>query len=196
MNLQNPSVYIVVLFVVQQIDFSVPDPQPQAVTSPTVSFFDAFPTVINDEQYLLSGIDFEAIGGLYGQTDTDLQYSDLIQRIDPSDDSLLNTPVFASSVEVFEWQNRYYASFQLSDDGNTTDAAGEIWVSSLFDDDRRDDNVLYRVSDSSPALRSDPEFYIGSDNVWVFYVSRPLGDEPAVYELHRASTDLTPRRIR
>jgi hypothetical protein len=60
---------------------------------------------------------------------------------------------------------------------------GEIWLTGLLEE-----SLLRRISGPETMVRADPEFYIGTSQVWVFYVAKPVGT--IGWELHRAATGL------
>ncbi len=166
---------------IKQFDVSQPEQEPIPITADQFDHMDEFPAVIAGERYLIGGINNEAIGKLYERPPGSEVYAP-IQTIEPAA-TLLMTPTSAVGFETFVWEGQAYASYQIRNDSRSILARtepGEVWVTSLFDD-----SFSQRVSSAEPLVRADPEFYLGTSDVWVFYHAKPTSGN-GVWELRRA----------
>jgi hypothetical protein len=169
---------------IKQMDVSQPDSEPIVITDDGYDHIDEFPAILFGERYLIGGVNNEPVGVLYRRPPGSEIYEPL-QVISPSATSLV-TPTTALSFEAFHWEGKAYASFQIRDNSSAILARtepGEIWLTSLLDE-----SVLRRISEPTTMVRADPEFFIGSSQVWVYYVAKPEGSSR--WELHRAATGL------
>jgi hypothetical protein len=172
---------------IKQVDVTQPGSEPVVITDDGYDHIDEFPAVISGERYLIGGINNEAVGMLYRRPPGGEIYEPT-QVISPVGTDLV-TPTSALSFEAFTWEGKAYASFQIRDNSSGVLARtepGEIWLTSLLDG-----SLLRRISDPRTMVRADPEFYIGTSQVWVFYVAKPVGSTK--WELHRAATGLVRR---
>jgi hypothetical protein len=171
---------------IAQFDVSQPELGSVPITDDEFDHIDAFPALIGGERLLISGVNNEARGMVFRRPPGSDIFAPLREiRIT---DSRLITPTSALSFEAFEWEGVGYASFQIRNDSRTVidrDEPGEVWVASLLDD-----SILRRVSGPEQFVRTDPEFFVGRSQVWVFYNARPP-DAPALWQLRRARTGLT-----
>lgn len=156
---------------------------------------DDFPFQFQGRLYTAGGLNYTTLFGVH-------RWDDVLQRFEPQQvrsitNSQLFQPAVTSSMEPFVWNNAVYsASLVLSDTAYTPTpfgpigaVPGEIWLHSLLADGGVPDSSLNLIVHPSTRLvRSDPEYYIGTDSVWIFYYGKPVG--PGVQQLHRCSTPL------
>lgn len=170
---------------IKQFDVSLPLHPPIAITDDEYDHIDDFPAIIFGDGYLIGGINNEPIGKLYKCPPASKIYEP-VQTIIPGPMDLV-MPTSALGFEVFTWEEKAFASFHVRDDSSDVldpKQPGEIWLTSLLND-----SVLRRISSPGTMVRADPEFYIGTSRVWVYYSAKPV-DGSGCWELHRAATGL------
>ena len=108
---------------------------------------------------------------------------------------------YYGSPEPLVLGGRSYLSVAVKDQpnfGGTTPTDSEIWIIGIEAGDGGGPGFARRCDDAAPGVfRSDPETYLGSDEVFVYYnvIDRSVGGGGA-YELWRARTGLTPEAPR
>ncbi len=169
---------------IMQYDVTRPHRGSVPITDDQYDHMDEFPFPMQGERYLIGGINNEAVGQMYQRPPGSEMY-EAIQRFVPYASDLL-TPTSAVGFESFEWEGEAYTSFQIRNASNSILArteAGEVWLSSLFDP-----SLMRRVSGPELFVRADPEFYLGTSQVWVYYHAKPVGG--GSWQLRRATTGL------
>ena len=174
---------------VRMLDLNQPNPAPQAVTNDPGDKVDPYSWFYNGEEILLPGIDGQAITRVYTRSSGDLWFH-AVDTIIPTD-SHLKKPALAQSNEPIVFQERAFTTYQVNEGGSsfwnvTFERPGEIWLSTLFQNPQQQ----WLLSDSTTS-KAEPEPFIGSTQVWVFYngiEGSSLGD--AKWRLYRAETPL------
>ncbi len=94
-----------------------------------------------------------------------------------------------SSPEAFAFRGRSFLSLQIENDDNEALQAGEIWVWGI---EEGPDRIAVRCDEGGgdPLRRSDPEFYVGENDVFVYY---NLINDSLLYEVWRGRTGLGKR---
>lgn len=92
-----------------------------------------------------------------------------------------------ASPEAFAFRGRSFVSLQIEADTNEAIQPAEIWLFGIDDDPAR--RITLRCDDARPGpiRRTDPEYYIGADDVFVFY---SVIDDDASYQLWRCKSGL------
>jgi hypothetical protein len=95
------------------------------------------------------------------------------------------------SPEAFTFRGRSYLSLQIQTPAGRYVKPGEVWVFGIDDEPGR--RIAIRCDDGSPdpVIRTDPEFYVGSDDVFIYYnvVTRDR-DKNLVWEMWRCRSGL------
>jgi len=166
---------------VKELDFAKPNPMPMTVAKPLPVLFDPFPFLYRGERYIVAGVNAKA-SGVVVKPGADGQYRDVIHRFEPRGSPLKN-PNNLASAEPFVWQGKVYSAFQVNEPGAPGTTSAEIWLTSLMDG-----SVLRRLSDDTPSQHADPEFFLGTSRVWIFYFAHPSNS--GRWQLRRADTGL------
>jgi hypothetical protein len=163
-----------------------------AITNDPHDKIDSFPAVFEENYYLFAGISRSKISFVYKNVRTDRLFS-IMEVIEPSD-STLREPCLAQSHEAFVFNTMLYTTYQLSDchSGSEFLTAREIWLSSL-----REPVQQWRLTRKSNDIKIEPEPFVGTSQVWVYYISSPEGSDPytARWALRRCETPLTIQEI-
>ena len=170
---------------INQYDVSRHDLAPVPITNDKLNHIDEMPTTITGERYLIGGINNEAFGKVYKRP-AGSEFYKPIQTITPVATDLI-TPTSALAFEPFMWEGKSFTSFQIQEPSSKpllSTAPGEIWLTSILED-----SVLRRLHGPEPMVRANPEFYIGTSKVWVFYQAKAVGDDN--WRLYRAETGLS-----
>lgn len=95
------------------------------------------------------------------------------------------TPATLTSFEPFTINsNRTYGAYQVySGGGIPGNTAGEIWLKGIFGEP-----LHVRLSQYEGDVAVDPEYVVGTKQVWVFYYGKPIGN--GFFNLHRCETPL------
>ncbi|MDX2128357.1 MAG: hypothetical protein SFU91_04905 [Chloroherpetonaceae bacterium] len=166
---------------IRSANFTTGSPVITDVTNDIYDHIDDFTAVMNNEKYLLGGINNSGEGRLYkfnGNLYTEQQ------SIKPTPQTFLNATT-CSSFEIFNWKGKYYALYQILDNNTSalpTGANQETWVCSLLETD-----VNFMVTPKTANVRLDPEFYLANEKLFIFYSARlPNGKR----ELRKAEINL------
>ncbi len=152
------------------------------VSNDPFDHLDDFPAVLNNQQYLLGGVNGTVTGAVYRQDPATGLFPTLRQFT--AQNTGLANPRTAASMEPFTWKGRSYATYIILDGGGTPGSfPAQVWLTSVTDD-----AVLRRVSGQETLNRLDPEVYLGNNLAWVFYYARPPAG--GNYELRRAELAL------
>ena len=176
---------------IREFDLGKPSPQPVAVTNDPSSKIDPFPFTFNGQDIVIAGIGATATSHVYQRQAGDTLLT-LQETIYPSASGLLN-PILAQSHERILFDGALYTAYQINEPGSdffdTTFAqTGEIWLSTVLQAGPRQ----WRVSAVDDLAKAEPEPYVGTSKVWVFYSALPKGADflSAKWSLHRAETPL------
>lgn len=151
------------------------------VTNDNYDHIDDFTAVMNNDKYLVGGINNSGEGRLYKYNGN--LYTET-KTIKPTPQTFTNATT-CSSFEIFYWKGKYYAVYQILDNNTSalpTGANQETWITSLLDN-----SINFMVTPKSANVRLDPEFYLGNDKLFVFYSSRLATGKR---ELRRAEINL------
>jgi len=165
----------------EQVDFTGASPLASRVAGISPQLLDPFPFLYQNERYVVAGINGGPIGGVY-RRDATGQYATEVIRLETVG-STLATPSNFASAEPFVARGKAYTAYQLNEPGAPGISNGEIWLTSLFDR-----TLSRRISALSPSRRADPEFFYGTNKVWIFYYARE--NETQKWRLRRADTGL------
>jgi hypothetical protein len=184
---------------VKEADLSGTIPQLRVVTGDPYGKVDPFPWTFQGTDLLLAGINGEALLHIYARPPGATMFT-LAESVRPTD-SQLDHPGLAQSAEGIVWDGQAYFAYQVN---NRPAGAsfwsiafgepGEIWLSTALQMPQRQ----WRVSEPSDAVKAEPEPYVGTSRVWVFYSAtpRPAGRASpmalvtATWRLRRAETPL------
>ena len=165
---------------IRSVDFSTGNPVYKDVTNDNYDHIDDFTAVMNNEKYLLGGINMSGEGRLYKFNGS--LYTE-VKTIKPIPQTFTNATT-CSSFEVFYWKGKYYAVYQILENNTSALPTGnqETWITSLLDNE-----VNFLVTPKTANVRLDPEFYLSNDKLFIFYSNRlPNGKR----ELRRAEVSL------
>jgi hypothetical protein len=165
----------------EQLDFTGGAPAASRVAGVSPQLLDPFPFLFQNDRYVIAGINAGPIGGVYRRDGTG-QYSVEVIRLETSG-SALTTPSNFASAEPFAYRGNAYTAYQLNEPGAPGTSNGEIWFTTVFDR-----TISRRISGSGTSRRADPEFFIGTSKVWIFYYARE--NETQKWRLRRAETGL------
>lgn len=175
----------------RELDVTVASPAPRVVTDDAYSKIDPYPWIFSGQDVLLAGIDGRATAHAYVRS-AGAQYFAFAEAITPPASALLS-PALAQSHEPLAWGGQAYSAYQVNDAGdsfwNTAFAnPGEIWLTTVLQSPQQQ----WRLSESTDAAKAEPETYVGTDRVWVFYSSAPRGANLTTtrWALRRADTPL------
>ncbi len=175
---------------VREFDPIQPNPAPQAVTNDAGDKVDPYSWLQDGREILISGMDAEARTHVYIRNPGETWFT-LAETILPPA-SALSHPALAQSNEPIVLNGKTYTVYQINEAGTSFwDVAfgnpGEIWLSTLFQSPQQQ----WLLTDSLTA-KAEPEPFIGSSKVWVFY-NVIEGDSPvtAVWHLYRAETPIS-----
>lgn len=175
----------------RELDVSVASPAVRAITSDAVNKIDPFSWLFGSQEVILAGIDGTATSHVYTRASGE-QYYTVAEVIVPSS-TLLASPALAQSHEPVEWGGQAYSAFQINDAGssfwNTAFASpGEIHLTTVLQSSQRQ----WRLSGNSELARAEPEPYVGTNRVWVFYSAAPVGADLTTtrWALRRADTPM------
>jgi len=167
------------------------DPGPFEVTSDSGSKIDPFPFTFENQDILLPGLDAQPTTAVYVR-DIGTQFFTLQETVTPGDTSLQN-PSLAQSNQPIEFDARSYTAFQINESGSDfLDTAfaqtGEIWLSTVLQSKQEQ----WRLSAVNDMAKAEPEPYVGSSKIWVFYSAAPEGSDllRATWTLRRAETPI------
>jgi hypothetical protein len=176
---------------IREFDLDKPSPQPIAITNDAFSKVDPFPFTFNGQDTVLAGINATATSHVY-QRPAGTTLLRLLQIIDPTA-SKLQTPALAQSHERILFDGALYTAYQINEEGSdffdtAFSQTGEIWLSTVLQAEPRQ----WRVSAVDDLAKAEPEPYVGTSKVWVFYSALPKGADflSAKWSLHRAETPL------
>jgi hypothetical protein len=169
---------------IKEVDFSTASPTTRWVTQEAYDHVDNFPAIFGGQRTMIGGVNTLAVGAFAARNVTDGYYTDT-RRIDITGQSALAQPQMACSFEPFEWQGMSYASFLALDGGRKPGSfPSEVWLTSLADS-----ATLRRLSGTETLNRMDPEYFLGTSAVWVFYYATKGGATPS-FSLYRSTTGL------
>jgi hypothetical protein len=97
--------------------------------------------------------------------------------------------IYITSPEPFTCGGRSYISFMAAQSGSGKDGLpAQIWVAGA----NPEDSLMWRVSDSTLAIRTDPEPVVFNDSAFVYY-THVLEDNPShlIYSVRKCDTGLT-----
>lgn len=174
---------------VRMLDLTQPNPTPMAVTSDPGDKIDPYPWFYNGQEILFAGMERKARTHVYARTPGEAQFR-LVETILPPASALAH-PALAQSNEAIVFHGRVYTAYQINEGGRsfwevTFARPGEIWLSTLFETTQQQ----WLLTDSL-AAKAEPEPYVGSGRVWVFY-NVIEGNNPltAIWHLYRADTPI------
>lgn len=166
---------------VEQLDFTTVPPAASRVVGVSQQLLDPFPFISANERYLIGGISAGPVGAVY-RRDASGQYTEQVNQIETSGSALITPSNFASA-EPFLYKGKVYTAYQLNEPGFPGSTNGEMWFTSVFDS-----SVRRRISAAGASRRADPEFFIGTNKVWILYYARQ--NETQNWQLRRADTGL------
>lgn len=180
------------LIQIVEFDLAESEPSPRLVTNDAATKSDAFGFAFGNQQVMLSGNDSVA-GATQVYTRTPPQQFFFPQETIVPEIGNLEPPLFAQSNEFIIFDERAYTAFQVNsreDDffGTTFQQTGEIWLATVLQESQQQ----WLLSQDTDAAKFEPEPFVGTERVWVFYSSAPKGSElrTATIELRRAATPL------
>ncbi len=108
--------------------------------------------------------------------------------LNPADEylpiSTLSSTLTLTSFEPFTiCGNKTYGAYQVYTGAIPGNTAGEIWLKGIYNDP-----MHIQISNFPGEVAVDPEYVIGTNQVWVFYYGKVIN--APVYNLHRCSTPL------
>lgn len=175
----------------REFDVSTASPAPRAVTDDPYSKIDPYPWIFASQELVLAGIDGTATSHAYVRA-SGAQYFSFAEAVTPPASQLLS-PALAQSHEPIAWVGQAYSAYQVNDAGdsfwNTAFAnPGEIWLTTVLQAPQRQ----WRLSENTDTAKAEPETYVGTSRVWVFYSSAPKGADLTAtrWALRRADTPL------
>lgn len=185
---------------VKEFDVDSPNTPPYFVTDDPSNKIDPWSMVFGNSELLLPGIDGTDTTNVY-QRDAGTTLFTRVEQITPPA-SLLVHPALAQSNQSILFDNRLYTTYQVNDQGvgfyGTITNTGEIWLSTVLQSPPTE--TQWRLSDTSDATvaslaKSEPEPYVGTSKVWVFYSAVPKGSNflTSIWALRRADTPLGKR---
>jgi hypothetical protein len=181
---------------VAEYDADRPDAGSVTVTDDTHVKIDPYGLRFQGTDYLLAGWDATARSGIYVRGDGEATFH-LLKALDPPP-SALTTPGLAQSHEPIVWADTLYSAYQINDrTGNFFTTAfsspGEIWLTPITGAA----SAPWRISGDETLVRAEPEPFIGTDQVWVFYSAADpasvSGVTTTTWQLRRATTPLVTR---
>jgi hypothetical protein len=179
---------------IREFDLDSSNPLPIAVTNDPSWKVDPFPFVSNGQHFAIAGINSTVTSHVY-QRQAGTTLFQLQETISPPASSL-TTPILAQSHERILFDGALYTAYQVNEPGSDfQDTAfsqtGEIWLSTVLQPNQRQ----WRVSQVNSLAKSEPEPYVGTSKVWIFYSALPRGADiyTAKWSLHRADTPLAKR---
>jgi hypothetical protein len=185
---------------VKEFDVDSPSTPPYFVTDDPSNKLDPWSMVFGDSELLLPGINGTDTTTVYQRNPGATLFSSVEQITPP--DSLLVHPALAQSNQSIIFDDRLYTTYQVNEKGlgfyDTITNTGEIWLSTMLQSPPTESQ--WRLSESSDATvtslaKSEPEPYIGTSKVWVFYSAVPNGSNftTSVWALRRADTPIGKR---
>ncbi|MUU78444.1 hypothetical protein [Winogradskyella endarachnes] len=154
----------------------------------------SFLNTANGNQYFISGIDATSTAYIYKRTAFNTMFVQH-ESVTPLSENL-ETPALNQSHEPFTFNNQLYSTFQINNDGGnffetSFNQAGEIWLTTV-DNTNQQQWLLSQFNDSLSV--SEPEPFIGTTKVWVFYSAVIIDDTTPYlrkkYQLRRCTTPL------
>jgi hypothetical protein len=179
---------------IREFDLEESAPQPAAVTDDPSFKVDPFPFTFNGKDIFIAGINSSATSYVY-ERPVGGGFFQQVQTIYPAP-SNLQPPSLAQSHERILVDGLLYTAYQVNEPGGdfqTTAFAqtGEIWLSTVSQGPPRH----WRVSEDNDLAKAEPEPYVGTSKVWIFYSTLPRGADmlTAKWSLNRAETSLVKR---
>ena len=162
------------------VDVAIPGATIAALTDEPHDHVDAFPAILRGEAVLVGGINSTAEGALYTRATSAAPFRIARTLTQPS---ALAMPMMAASYEPFEWNGGRYATYIVLDGGRKpSEFPAEVWLTDL------DTGTPRRLSSAARLNRLDPEYFLGTNEVFVFHYARPTAGSG--FRLYRARTGL------
>jgi hypothetical protein len=186
---------------VKEFDPTLPGAAPRLVTTDGVSKIDPWSMTWRGGDLLIPGDDGTATTDVYQRQPGAGTFS-LVEQITPVESRLAN-PSWAQSNQSIVFDSLLYTAYQVNDQGagffGTVTSTGEIWLSTVLQSPPVETQwLLSETSDPAVAAlaKSEPEPYVGSRRVWVFYSAVPSGSSflTSTWQLRRAATPIGVRR--
>jgi len=180
----------------KELNAYLPQSPPIPVTNDFANKIDGYPVLnpITNEQFFLSGINASDTAHFYKRTNFGEIFSQDAVVVPPS--IHLSNPALNQSHEPFLFNGKLYSAFQVNNDGgnffNTTfNQPGEIWLTTIDSSQQ----IMWLLSEFDSTLNvSEPEPYVGSNKVWIFYSAAKIDSyKPYLkrqFELRRCDTPL------
>ena len=174
---------------IRAFDASRPNLAPQDVTNDPGNKIDPYSWFYNGREILIPGINAEALTHVYVRNEGETWFTLAESIVPPA--SALAQPALAQSNEPIVWNGQAYTVYQVNEKGSDFwDVAfgnpGEIWLSTTFQTPQQQ----WLLTDSQTA-KAEPEPYMGTSRVWVFYnIIEGKNVLTALWSLRRAETPL------
>gem|GEM_PF-2785717 len=163
------------------VDLSAPSAAPKFVTNDDSNHVDDFPTPLGGEALLVGGVDNLAKGAVY-KPSADGTFK---KEVDIVPKSGFPKAKFAASFEAFTADSRRLASFIVLDDGDKPGSfPAEVWLADL----RAGQTGI--ISGSKRLNRLDPEFFLGTKEVFILHYARDPDAPGSGYKIYRLRTGI------
>lgn len=178
--------------------YNVQTGQSEFVTDDGRVKVDPFPFVYGNTEYLIPGLDYGPVNGVYTRPAGSQGQFTLSEVIVTPAQTELAQPFLAEADKAIFWHHQVYTAYEVADRGGSARTGffqavgsrnGEIWLSTVG----RTPQQQWRLSASNNNLvKTEPKPFIGNNAVYVFYSATPLGSDimHATWQLHRAATPL------
>jgi len=174
---------------VSRLDVATESRIPRLTTNDFGDKLGTFPTVYQNNRYLLAGLDATPSSTVHRESFNGDIYP-VVEMISPPNSAHAD-PCIALSHEPFIFDGQLFTSYQLADCQQVASywrAPGEIWVSSVLASPQQQ----WRVSRLNNEAKLEPEPFAGISRAWVFYTAYPENSNPLTtcWQLRRADTPL------